>query len=256
MKSKVILILIDGMRPDGFLKCGNPFIHKIMERSSYTLSAKTVYPSMTLPCHLSLFLSVPPQRHGTTTNTYTPPVRPVDGLIDRINTFGGVNAMYYSWEPLRDISDPKSLCFSEYVDLGRVNNTDDYLTERSIERIKQNDPDFVFLYLGETDEKGHEHGWMEEEYLSCISNAISCAEKIYEEFSSTHTIILTADHGGHDRTHGSEDDADMLIPVFFTGESFTPDTVLNDITILDIAPTIAKVMDIPAVKEWEGKPVI
>lgn len=38
MKNKVILISIDGMRPDGFLKCGHPFVGSMMEQFSYTLT--------------------------------------------------------------------------------------------------------------------------------------------------------------------------------------------------------------------------
>ena len=74
---KVILISIDGMRPDGLLKCGNPFVDELKKVASYSLEAKTVFPSITLPCHLSLFHSVPPERHGTLNNTYSIPVRPV-----------------------------------------------------------------------------------------------------------------------------------------------------------------------------------
>ena len=31
MKQKVILISIDGMRPDGFLNCKNPYINEMMK---------------------------------------------------------------------------------------------------------------------------------------------------------------------------------------------------------------------------------
>ena len=82
MKEKVILISIDGMRPDGFLACGNPFIEEMMKISSYTLAGKTVFPSVTLPCHTSMFHSVPPERHGITTNLYIPFARPLNGLFD------------------------------------------------------------------------------------------------------------------------------------------------------------------------------
>ena len=67
---KVLLILVDGMRPDAL-----PFIQKakeIMQSSLYTMDAKTVFPSVTLPCHMSLFHSTIPQRHGITTNLYLP----------------------------------------------------------------------------------------------------------------------------------------------------------------------------------------
>ena len=49
MKQKVILISIDGMRPDGFLACNHPFIHEMMKLGAYTLSGRTVFPSVTLP---------------------------------------------------------------------------------------------------------------------------------------------------------------------------------------------------------------
>ena len=65
---KVILISIDGMRADGLQQCGNPYLEELKKMASYTFCARTVFPSITLPCHMSLFHSVPPERHGTTNN--------------------------------------------------------------------------------------------------------------------------------------------------------------------------------------------
>jgi len=77
---RTLLILVDGMRPDALenIEAAQDIIHK----SSYTMDAKTVMPSVTLPCHMSLFHSVDPSRHGTTTNTYAPQVRSVKGLCE------------------------------------------------------------------------------------------------------------------------------------------------------------------------------
>ena len=36
-ENKVILISVDGMRPDGFLACQNPYIEQMMSKSYYTL---------------------------------------------------------------------------------------------------------------------------------------------------------------------------------------------------------------------------
>ena len=49
MDKKVILISIDGMRPDGLMACGNPFVQELLKLGSYTLDARTVFPSVTLP---------------------------------------------------------------------------------------------------------------------------------------------------------------------------------------------------------------
>ena len=112
MDNKTLLILADGMRPDGFLTCGHPFAETLLSQSSYTMQAQTVMPSVTLPCHMSLFHSVTPQRHNVLTNDYTPPVRPVDGLFEQVSRFEGKTAIFYDWEQLRDLSRPGSLDFS------------------------------------------------------------------------------------------------------------------------------------------------
>ena len=251
---KVILISIDGMRPDGFLQCGHPFIHEMMRKGSYTLNARTVTPSVTLPCHTSMFHSVPPQRHGITTNLYIPFARPINGLFEQIKMHGGVSAMYYGWEPLRDVSRPESLKFSAYINAYMEEKSDDALTDLAMERIEKSHPDFVFLYMVETDEKGgHDHGWMSKEYLDCIYTAIDNVKRVYEAFGEEYTVIVTADHGGHDRCHGTERVEDMTIPMCFLGDRFEEGRELDGVSILDLAPTIADVMGITRAVEWEGK---
>ena len=255
--NKVILISIDGMRPDGLLACKNPYVDELRKKAYYTLDAKTVFPTSTLPCHMSLFYSVLPQRHGITTNDYTPMVRPFNGLFEQLSNAGSVNAFYYGWENLRDVARPASLKFAEYIQAYTEENSDRSLTESAIKRIKKSKPDFVFLYMVETDEKGgHDNGFMSEEYLRIIRHAIDNVRKVVEGCSEEYTIIMTADHGGHDRTHGSDMDEDTLIPNFYIGKDFEKSKQFYGGSILDIAPTIAKIMGVNAAPEWEGKPVI
>lgn len=254
---KVILISIDGMRPDGFLSCGNPFIEEMMAKSSYTLEGTTTFPSVTLPCHMSLFHSVPSERHGIITNTYTPMVRPLNGLFEQIALMGGISAMYYGWEPLRDVSRPGSLKYAGFIQSYSEPSSDTSLTNLALERIRESHPDFVFLYLVETDDKGgHDHGWMTTEYLNTLSIAIDNVKRVLEECGEEYTIIVTADHGGHDRGHGSDCKEDMTIPLFFFGKNFTPGKQLADVSILDVAPTIADIMSVPKASEWEGKSLV
>lgn len=251
---KVILISIDGMRPDGFLGCGNPFVRELMAKSAYTLTGRTTFPSVTLPCHMSMFHSVPSERHGISTNIYTPMVRPLNGLFEQIAMMGGVSAMYYGWEPLRDIARPGSLKFASYINAYTEASSDTTLTTLALERIRESKPDFVFLYMVETDEKGgHDHGWMTPEYLNILSVALDNVKRVVDACADEYTIIITADHGGHDRAHGSAMDEDMVIPLFFLGKGFTPGKELENVSILDIAPTAADIMGVPKAPEWEGR---
>ena len=81
-QDKVILILVDGMRSDALTVCNNSYVKQLLSDSVSTLNAKTVMPSVTLPCHMSLFHSVPPQRHNVLSNIYVPQVRPVKVTYD------------------------------------------------------------------------------------------------------------------------------------------------------------------------------
>ena len=236
---KVILISVDGLRPDGLLACGNPYIHELMELAYYTLDGRTVMPSVTLPCHMSLFHSVTPQRHGITTNLYLPMARPVSGLFEQLQIRKRSCAMYYGWEPLRDVARPDSLRYSEYIHSYAEESSDTVLTDSALERIRRSRPDFVFLYMVETDEKGgHDNGWMSEEYLRRVSIAVDNIKRVIEACGDEYTVIITADHGGHDRHHGLDIPEDMTIPMFYIGRRFEAGKRFSGGSILDIAPTV------------------
>ena len=257
MSNKVILISIDGMRADGLFKCGNPFLDFIKENTSYCFNAKSVLPTITLPCHLSMFHSVPPERHGTLNNTYVTPVRPVNGIFETLKNAGKSCTMYYGWEPLRDIGRPGSLVSSEYVNAYAFDHTDGILTDRAIAYIEKAHPDFVFLYMVETDEKGgHDSGWMSETYLDYVSCALDNVKRVIEKLGDEYSVIVTADHGGHERAHGTDLPEDMTIPMFFYGEKFKKGYELSGISLLDIAPTVVDLLGVNPEREWEGRSVV
>lgn len=257
MAEKVILILVDGMRPDGMMQCGNPFAEKLLANSTWSLDAQTVSPSITLPCHMSLFHSVDPDRHGILSNTYVPQVRPVEGLFDRLDRFEKKCAFFYTWEELRDLSRPDHLHTSLCLNQHKQADTDIKITDAAVRYINEESPDFLFLYLGETDEVGgHDCGWMSEQYMKSVSKALSCVETLQNAIPEDYTIILLADHGGHDRSHGTEMPEDMTIPICFCGPSFEKGKEVHGLSIKDVTVTIAKLLDVPPAKEWEGVPVL
>lgn len=257
MKNKVILISIDGMRPDGLQTCGNPYVKELEALCAYTYKASSMMPSVTFPCHFSMTHSVTPQRHGILSNTYVPQVRPVKGIFEKIDAVGGVSAMFYGWEPLRDIALPGTLTYATYINAYAKESSDTVLTDAAIKTIEEASPDFVFLYMVETDEKGgHDNGWMSTEYLRRISIAIDNVKRVIEKFGDRYSVILMADHGGHDRSHGSEMAEDMTIPLFFYGKDFVPGEIKQPLSLLNVAPTIAHLMGIEPEKDWEGASVI
>ena len=254
MEKKVLLISIDGMRPDGLKQCGNPYLSELEKSCAYTYSGHSVKPSVTFPCHFSMTHSVTPERHGILTNTYVPQVRPVKGIFEAVKDARGVSAMFYGWEPLRDIAKPGALMFSTYINAYMVESSDTVLTDECEKILTEHKPDFVFLYMVETDEKGgHDNGWMSDEYLRRISTAIDNVKRMIERFGDEYRVIIMADHGGHERSHGTELPEDMTVPFFFRGPEFNVGEIENrEVSLLDIAPTIAALLGIPFEPEWEG----
>jgi len=257
MKKKVILISIDGMRPDGLKACGNPYLAELEKTCTYTYEGSSMNPSVTFPCHFSMAHSVTPERHGILTNTYVPQVRPVTGIFEKIKNAGGVSAMFYGWEPLRDIARPASLKFATYINAYMKESSDTVLTDEALRVISENKPDFAFLYMVETDEKGgHDNGWMSDEYLRRISIAIDNVKRVIDAFGEEYSVIIMADHGGHDRSHGSTMPEDMTVPFFFYGPDFEAGKTVEGLSLLDIAPTIAHLLEIDPEPEWEGHSVV
>ncbi len=254
MQKKLILISIDGMRPDGLKLCGNPAVDYLKTKGSYTFDAQTVMPSVTLPCHMSLFYGVVPTRHGILSNAFVPQVHTVKGLFEKVSALGGVSAIFYGWEPMRDVAPAGTCKYATYINAYTEESVDTLLTDGAMKLIQDKKPDFVYLYQVDTDEKGgHDNGWMSEEYLRRVSIAIGNARRVVEAFGDEYTVIITADHGGHDYMHGTELAEDMTIPMFFIGADFEAGKELHGVSILDIAPTIARVMGFEGEKEWMGK---
>lgn len=250
---KIILILVDGMRPDAIEQLQITFVEEFLKNSCTYLNAQTVMPSVTLPCHMSLFHSVTPQRHGILTNTYTPQVRPVNGVFDVLSAAGKKCAAFYNWEPLRDLGRPGSLAHSMLCNMDIVADSDKKLTDYAQKYITDEQPDFTFLYLGETDEKGHKHGWMGTEYMQAVETAWHCIREITERFGEEYAIIVTADHGGHERSHGMNIPEDMTIPLILHNVACGKKETAG---IMDIAPTIAQMMQIVPDRDWEGKSLL
>ena len=66
-------------------------------------------------------------------------------------------------------------------------------------------------------------------------------------------MVVTADHGGHERSHGYDIPEDMTIPVYLAGAPFEKGKELRNVSIKDLAPTIAAVMGLTKPREWEGR---
>lgn len=260
----VILFSVDGMRADGLQKAETPNIDALVNSGVSTFSAQTVMPSVTLPCHSSMFRAVPPTRHGVVTNTFTPLARPVPSIMDVVRHARLKAAAFYNWEQLRDLASPGALEHSLMMRNCSVPEGDRELAEAAGALIKRTADDpyaFIFVYLGHTDVTGHASGWMSEPYLEAISNADASVGIVLEAARQAGTmeqtaVIVTADHGGHGQTHGTDMPEDMTIPWVCVGPGVPRGKAIEaPVSIMDNPPTIAALLGLEPGEHWEGSPV-
>jgi hypothetical protein len=254
---RVVFVMLDGLRPDAISPERTPHLTRAIARGAHTFDARSVVPSITLPCHLSIMKSVPPSRHGILSNQYVPLARPVPGLIDVAHDAGRTCAMLINWEELRDLAAPGALAYSLLLRAGYdMEQGDDRIVDQAVPLIAAGSFDFTFVYQGTIDIAGHWHGWMSDGYLEQVHKVDALAGRLIDALPDGDVMILQADHGGHDRFHGTEEPEDMIIPwIMLGGGVKTGYTITRPVSLLDTAPTIAHLLGLAAPREWEGTPV-
>jgi arylsulfatase A-like enzyme len=69
-------------------------------------------------------------------------------------------------------------------------------------------------------------------------------------------LVLTSDHGGKGYHHLEDVPEITNVPIIIWGRDIRENhRIESAVSLLDVAPTISKILDIPPHFAWEGKPV-
>jgi predicted AlkP superfamily pyrophosphatase or phosphodiesterase len=265
----VIIVSIDGLRPDAIAKFGAKNIQRLMREGSYTLSAQTILPSKTLPSHTSMLTGVDADQHGITWNSDETDDH---GHVDVPTVFGLAKergfetAAFFSKTKFHHLEKPGSL---DYV---RSPSGDNVLTNRwpalrtvgLVEEYLESGadaPNLMFIHIAEPDYAGHLFGWMSSIYGMAVREADKAIGEIVDEANDrfgagNYTMILTADHGGHGRDHGSSDPLDTTIPWITWGKGVQAGAAIPaGVRTMDTAATALWLLGVDSPVEWVGKRV-
>lgn len=122
-------------------------------------------------------------------------------------------------------------------------------------------PDVLFIHFPDTDRVGHAYGWLSPNQLQAINFVDGLIGEIVVALEQAgdleHTLlIITADHGGHGRTHGDDTPEDRTIPWLAVGPGVSPGVILTGpINTYDTAATALYALDLPIPENWDGRPV-
>jgi predicted AlkP superfamily pyrophosphatase or phosphodiesterase len=262
----VILVSIDGLRPDAIEKFAAPTLQRLMREGSYSLSARTIMPSSTLPSHTSMLSGEPPDQHHVTWNNV---VTAEKDVIDFSTVFsvarahGYRTAAFFSKAKFSPLQRPGSLDYSQapggwFGKWASARTVGDVTTH-----LKTEKPNLLFVHLSDPDSAGHSAGWMSAAYGravqatdSALADLLKAADQTYG--AGNYSVLVTADHGGHGNGHGTNDPLDVTIPWIAWGRGVDDDGEMEDVEIntFDTAPTVLWLLGVTKPEAWDGVPVV
>lgn len=265
MAKRVIVALMDGVRPDAIGVCKHPFFEKLKNRGSFSMNGRTVVPPRAFPAHISMFTSVEPNKHGITTNDIRPFPENYASLMQILREAGKQTAAVAIWEQVCSVGRPEDINRMDFCDgLALENLSPDKAmeiqarwTDRAADIIRKEEFDFLFFQYEMADTVGHRSGWMSREYLKAVRFTADCMERLYGALREEDQFILLSDHGGHGFDHFDErSPEDMTIPLFCAGSLFPKGQQWESWNLLDIAPTVCKALDVQIPPQFEGHSII
>ena len=220
----VLVVSIDGLRPDLLLLANTPHARDMMARGCYTMWAQTTPQSITLPSHVSMLAGVTPNRHGILWNSDLPleyPLYPnVPTLFEAAKRHGYTTAVVAGKDKFDVFDRPGVLDWRWIPSKGTVRTQ--AVIEPACDVIKQHKPGAMLVHLPSVDSVGHDKGWGTPEQIKAIEEADKCLGWLIAaledaEIADSTLMIVSADHGGATKGHGPEDPRSRHIPWIATG---------------------------------------
>jgi predicted AlkP superfamily pyrophosphatase or phosphodiesterase len=254
---RVLIISIDGLRPDSLFATPAPNIHALANRGAYTWAAQTIDPPTTLQAHASMLSGMTVAGHGIDWNAHEPGrgTIQVPTVFSIVHNAGGRTVMVISKNKLQHLAAPGTV--DTLVNLHDVG--DPYVAQRAVKHIGS-DFDLMFVHMLEVDDFGHTNGWMSPNYLRGVTQADAAVGTILgglEKAGKTGTtlVIVTADHGGEGIDHQVSTPATRTIPWVMAGPGVRAGYQLSGIRIMDTAATAVYALGLGVPGNWNGRAV-
>jgi predicted AlkP superfamily pyrophosphatase or phosphodiesterase len=259
----VIIVSIDGLRPDAIERFGAPTLARLKRQGRYATSASTIVPSLTIPSHASMLTGVEPSAHHATWNDDDDRNDPVavPTVFSYVKHEGLKTAAFFSKSKFTMLFPKRAFDTSAAPSSAERGWPAELTVTVAAHYLGEASPNLLFVHIADTDYAGHSRGWMSKEYGEAVLNADLALEHLLSRADSTfgsggYTLIVTADHGGHARTHGTMMSDDVSIPWIVWGEGVAAGAPLQDaVRTMDTAATALWLLGIDVPRAWRGHAV-
>ena len=264
----VVLISIDGLRPDRALLADMPTLRSMLKNGTYTFWAKTTAVAVTLPSHTSMLTGVIPYKHGIEWNHDLPlsePVYPaVPTIFEMAVKSGYTTALIAGKSKFSALNKPGTVTYPVIPSAAGVSN--EQVIDAAVKVIEAHKPDLIFIHFPDVDSTGHGKGWGSAEQLASIEKTDTQLAKVFAALDHVGIrektfVLVTADHGGAGRSHGADDPRSRHIPWIVVGPGVRKNFDLTSFAALEVrtedtCATACYLLGLPQRPYFDGHPVM
>lgn len=254
----VMVLSLDGARPDALRAAMPP---ALAARGAVSWTARTTLPSVTLPAHASMLSGVDPSVHGVRVNDWRvgQPYFQRPTVFTEVTRAGWRAVGLVAKSKLLMLMPPGSVAMARHLVYPRYRQAD--VVEEAAAVWAAQRPALLFVHVADPDDAGHRWGWMGPAYLQVIAEIPALVERLLRALGESGApaeslLLVTADHGGHGRRHGTSRPEDVTIPWLAFGGAARQGVVIDrEIVTYDTAATVLAALGLPVPGDWQGRPV-
>ena len=265
---RVLIISIDGCRPDCLLRAEMPAVRDLMRHGSFTMWAGTTDVAVTTPSHVSMLTGVTPARHGIDFNGDPPPGAriKVPTLFDVAHQAGYTTALSSGKRKFSIFALTRAVDWA-WLPTDPVVNDDREVADRAAAIVREHRPDVMLVHFPGADVAGHGIGWGTPEQIDKLGEIDQGIGRVLGAYRDAGVldgtyVIVSSDHGGTVRSHGQGDLRSHFIPWICVGPGVRENYDLTrlgthyDVRTYDTFATACHVLNLPVPSDIDGKPVL
>lgn len=259
---RVLLLGIDGCRPDALQKANTPNLDKLMTDGRYSFNVnRGDHDTWSGAGWSTMLTGVWPNKHGVHDNlfggkNYGQYPHFLCRFKENNNCFKTASIVHYS-DLNKEIAAPCN------ADVLLDYNKDALVAEATTNYLKDCNLDVIMVHFDDVDHAGHTRGFHPDipQYIQAIEGVDTYIGKILEAVYAREAnnnedwlIIVSTDHGGKiDGTHGfhnNDPEVTRVFSIFRNRNTVNKGLMSYDPPLVDIVPTIFDHLSIPVDSSW------
>jgi len=260
---RVIVAVLDGLRPDAIPLYNLRHIDWLSWQASATLAGATVDPSVTAAAMTSLLTGAPPRIHGLTSERFhiPKPRGPLDPLPQLLGRAGLPSTACLATLPraYRGLGQRIAARLGFTATRFAGDSAGEILVAAR-DLVRDQRRGLILFHWPDADRAGHAYGWMSSEYGAAarrLDAALGRLAAIADATTDPSTVLIAlADHGGgglcrthHDSAHRH----DRTIPIIVLGGTVRPGPLAPLASLLDVPATVAWALGVTPPPSYAGR---